>query len=264
MSYLSTFERKEVKYLIPPEKYSQLSEIVSKKLFIDEYGKHTICNLYFDTDDYALIRASMEKPVYKEKLRLRGYIPYGDNGISPDQQVFLELKKKYKGIVYKRRASMTNSDAMDYFENRNHDHTIQILNEIDYFLDFYGSKPKVFIAYDRIAMTYPSDENFRVTFDSNIRSRTDRLDLTLGSDGDALLRNGYVLMEVKAHQAMPDWFSKALNALSIYPVSFSKYGNVYSTKLFPNMDIKYQNLRSEEKCSQAFSHQLQQALALAQ
>ena len=93
-----TFERRELKYRITDAQRAALEAAFDARMVPDEHGESTICNIYYDTADYRLIRASLEKPAYKEKLRLRSY------GVTePGGEVFLELKKKYKGIVYKRR-----------------------------------------------------------------------------------------------------------------------------------------------------------------
>jgi SPX domain protein involved in polyphosphate accumulation len=166
----------EKKYLLTKEQYNQLLNRIEPFMLRDKYGLHTICNIYYDTDNYDLIRISSERPIYKEKLRLRSYgIP------SEEDTVFLEIKKKYKGTVYKRRISLRLKDAVNYLE-----HGIkpccdnQILHEIDYFIDYYKPSGKVFIAYDRTAFYGREDASIRITFDQNIRSRTYDLDLSKG------------------------------------------------------------------------------------
>jgi len=233
------FERVEKKYLLTVKKYELLRERLLPYMEMDQYGLHTICNIYYDTEDYELVRTSIEGPVYKEKLRLRSYgVP--DNN-SP---VFLEIKKKYKGIVYKRRVSMTLEESARYLN-----HGIkpaadsQILREIDYFLRFHKPTPKVYLAYDRIALFGIEDSEIRITFDQNIRSRMTELDLSEGDSGKYLLPKGDVLMEIKVPYAYPLWLAGVLSDLEIYPVSFSKYGNVYKNQLIDE--------RNESLCLQA-------------
>ena len=97
----SCFERYEKKYFLTPAGQKALLQTIAPYIKMDFYGKYTICNLYYDTPDWRLIRASLAKPVYKEKLRVRSYgVP------APDGKVFAELKKKYKGVVYKRRITV--------------------------------------------------------------------------------------------------------------------------------------------------------------
>ena len=221
------FERIEKKFLITEDQFLELQKKMSPYVKADKYGEHTICNLYFDTDDYELIYSSIEKPVYKEKLRLRSY------GI-PDQnsKVFLELKKKYNGIVYKRRVEMTLSEAINYLNNGIRPNcNEQILNEIDYFKKFYQPVPKVFIAYDRLAFAGTTDPDFRVTFDKNIRSRFQDLCLNHEANGEPLLDNNDYLMEIKIPGALPLWLARILSELEIYPVSFSKYGRIYQKRM---------------------------------
>lgn len=221
------FQRVEKKYLLSQEVYDNLLKALSPYMKIDEYGLHTICNIYYDTEHFDLIRTSIEKPVYKEKLRLRSY------GIPKDyDKVFLEIKKKWDGVVYKRRVSMTLSKANRYLSHGikpNFDS--QILREIDYFISFYKPIPKVYLAYDRIAMYCINDPDLRITFDKNIRSRTTNLDLSKGDYGEPLLEDGYRLMEIKVAGAYPLWLVNIISELQIYPKSFSKYGNVYKELL---------------------------------
>ncbi len=222
--YQSVFERYEKKYVITGAQKEKLLSAINGRLVPDEFGESTVCNLYFDTPDYRLIRASMERPVYKEKLRLRSY------GI-PDENsnVFVELKKKYKGVVYKRRINMTYGEAVDFLCRRNFPRAdTQVYGEIAYFMGFYRSlRPTVSIFCDRTAYFSSEDRNVRVTFDRNIRFRNKMLDLSTGSQGVKLLDSGLYVMEVKTLGSVPLWFSSALGELEIYPRAFSKYGKAY-------------------------------------
>ncbi len=222
----TVFKRYEKKYLLNEAQYESLTAVINEHMKVDKYGKHTICNIYFDTPDFYLIRRSIDKPVYKEKLRLRSYgIP------TKDSKVFVELKKKYKGIVYKRRITMPLKDAYRYLTQGITTDTSQIKKEIDYFMSYYHPIPKMYIAYDRIAYYCESDPNFRITFDSDIRYRDDDLYLENGDHGDYLLEKGYHLMELKIAGAIPLWLTHAMTELQIYPTSFSKYGNIYKKQL---------------------------------
>ncbi len=220
----NTFERIEKKYLLNKAQYTALQERIKNHVMLDEYGLHTICNIYYDTEGFDLIRSSLEKPVYKEKLRLRSYgIP------SKDSKVFLEIKKKYDGVVYKRRISLTLREAYDYLSNRIRpaEDNSQIFKEIDYFMKFYDPQEAMYIAYDRMAYFGILDNSFRMTIDTNIRSRDYDLKLEHGDYGETLLAPDTYLMEVKAAGAMPMWLTVSLSALKIYPESFSKYGRIY-------------------------------------
>lgn len=226
----SVFERYEKKYLLSLAQYKTLRSALEAWMQPDEHGLHTISNIYYDTDDYRLIRASIAKPVYKEKLRLRSYgVP------TADDTVFLELKKKFDGVVFKRRAAMPLSQAAQYLQTGQRPRDEQILREIDWFLQSYPLSPKVFICYDRIALFGRNDHELRVTFDTNIRCRQTMLALDKGTWGAPLLPDGQVLMEIKIHDAMPLWMAELLSTLCIYPCSFSKYGNCYTKMLLPDI-----------------------------
>lgn len=223
------FKRYEKKYLITPEQYGLFKEKTLLYIKPDEHSKYTLCNLYYDTDNYNLIRTSLEKPVYKEKLRIRSYGVPG-----PDDRVFVELKKKYNGVVYKRRAVLPESSAYEFLSFHSSTHS-QIEKEIAYFQFFHHSFPKVFIAYDREAYQGINNSELRITFDTNIRWRTDRLKLSDGNDGCLLLNNNLILLEIKAPGNYPLWLSKILSELKIFPVSFSKYGTCYKKYLMADM-----------------------------
>lgn len=241
--YNMIFRRNEQKYLLTEEQYHNLWEQISSYLEEDEYGQSVICNLYYDTIDYELIRTSMEKPVYKEKLRLRSYgVPSGDT------TVFIEIKKKYDGIVYKRRIGLPLMDAVrgleqGYIEPISGQE--QISAEINYFLQRYSNSlvPAVFLAYDRTAFRGVEDTELRVTFDFNIRSRQEPLSLSAGAEGEKYFQNGEVMLEIKTIGSYPFWLVRALEECQVYPVSFSKYGNVYRKQIFPDF-IKNQGVLS--------------------
>ena len=217
------FERHEKKYRLTEEKYLLLTKKLTEYMKGDQYGKHTICSLYFDTDDYFLVGRSLEKPEYKEKLRLRSYgIP------TQDSTVFLELKKKLSDITYKRRIPMTLAEDGRYLEEGQlPEKTEQILEEIDWFIRYYKTSAKVLLFYERIALYGIEDNSLRITFDSNIRFRTERLDFSQGDGGTLLLAPGERIMELKIDGVIPVWLSGMLSELDIYPVSFSKYGTAY-------------------------------------
>lgn len=223
-SYQMTFKRCEKKYLLNDSQYKEFVKRTGGRLIPDEYGTSTICNIYFDTPDFLLIRTSLDKPVYKEKLRLRSY-----GTPKKDGPVFLELKKKYKGIVYKRRESMVLSEAEGFLLRQEAPGVeSQVLREIDWFLQYYKNiKPAMYIAYDRFAAYDVLEPELRVTFDWNIRFRDQELDLRKGTWGQQILEEGQQLMEIKIPGAMPVWLSGLLDRLNIYPVSFSKYGKAY-------------------------------------
>ena len=248
----TVFNRYEKKYLMPEEVYLELRRRLDAYMQVDQYGQHTICNIYYDTPDFELIRKSIQKPVYKEKLRLRSYgIP------TLDSTVFLEIKKKYRKIVNKRRIQLKLREAYDYVEKGiRPENDSQILREIDFFLDRYPLQRGVYLAYDRVALFQRDDPSFRVTFDHNIRSRRTDMGLEKGDKGELLLDEHYYLMESKVLGATPLWFTQILSELNIYPVSFSKYGNIYIKQFdafHPEQRMKHRHenwkeLRRKEVC----------------
>lgn len=225
MGFQNIFKRYELKYLITEEQYNKLRQLMGEYMKGDEYGRSTICNLYYDTPDYLLIRRSIEKPVFKEKLRVRSYGVADQNSTT-----FIELKRKYDKVVYKRRITSTDSKAYDFLVKREKICEGQIAKEINYFLDFYKSlEPRVFLSYEREAFYGIDNHDFRMTFDRNILWRDYDLSLCKGVYGNNILKENTVLMEIKVAAAIPMWLVKFLSENKIYKTSFSKYGNAYKT-----------------------------------
>lgn len=218
------FKRYEMKYLLTRKQKEKVLEAMEPYMELDAYGRSTIRNIYYDTDNYRLVRKSLEKPVYKEKLRVRSYRTAG-----PEDEVFVELKKKYEGVVYKRRISMGEQRAEAYLTGRcSAPQNTQITEEIDYFLRFYETlAPKVFLSYEREAYYTREPGEFRVTFDENIIWRETDLSLEKGIYGTPILKPGQTLMEIKTPGGIPLWMVKVLSEESIRQTSFSKYGNAY-------------------------------------
>ena len=230
MAFQTVFKRYELKYLLTPEQKEKVLAAMQPYMKLDKYGRTTIRNLYYDTDTYLLIRRSMEKPAYKEKLRLRSYQKAG-----LDDMVFAELKKKYNDVVYKRRIALPNREAIIWLAGEKHctQHT-QIVKEIDYAVQLYGTlHPTVFLSYEREAYYCNNGSDFRVTFDDTILCRQD--DLSLASDvyGTPILPEGKVLMEIKCSGGIPLWMAHVLSEEKIYKTSFSKYAAAYEMLIFP-------------------------------
>lgn len=268
-----SFERYEKKYFLTPAKQEYLLQKMKPYLKEDLYSHYSICNLYYDTDNWQLIRTSIEKPVYKEKLRVRSYgIP------KENEKVFIELKKKCDGIVYKRRITTEAVLSGSFLENSFLQNPLQastfsndtssdgsfsagtfsagtfsensygqIGREICWFQNQYHTKPKVFIGYDRLAFTGISDTDFRITFDTNMRWRDTDLNLCLGDDGQPLLSDDRILMEIKMPGACPLWLSRLLSEEKIFPVSFSKYGTCYQEHILKKQ--KQQTTKEAYRCA---------------
>lgn len=231
MKDIMIFRRVEKKYMLDPPQKDTLLGIIGERLTPDEHGRNTICSLYLDTPDHLIIRNSIIARTYKEKLRIRSY---GTPGM--DDLVFLEIKKKYKGVVYKRRERMTLRQAMAYVENGERPCDSQIMREIDYAMRFYHQpKPAMLIAYERDAYFSAENPNLRITFDSGCRARDEECRLEAGHQGTPLLPPERIIMEIKTDGAMPVWLAQALSQCGILPARFSKYGTAYlrSTGLIP-------------------------------
>lgn len=229
---IKSFQRYEKKFILNETQYKKLLPILYEYMNEDKFCKngenYNIYSIYYDTLDNQVIRHSINKPYYKEKLRLRSY----KAPIEENDKVFLELKKKINGIVNKRRATLTLKEAYKFLEDRIRPKSLdflnnQVLDEIEYYLNNNEVSPRVYISYSRKAFFGKNDKDFRITFDSNILSRRDNLSLQLGLYGENILPRDSYLMEVKILGAIPIWLSKTMSELKIYNTNFSKYGSEY-------------------------------------
>ncbi|OXS54267.1 molecular chaperone [Cohnella sp. CIP 111063] len=232
---IEVFNRYENKYLMDTKAFYGIYNRLMEYMELDAHNRndkfYSISNLYYDTDHHTLIRDSLSKPKYREKLRIRAYgVP------EPDAKVYVELKKKVFGLVNKRRSAMRLDEAYEfvrtgrppaYREGMNK----QVISEIEYFLSRYELRPMTYLAYDRIAMFCKGNRDLRITFDTNIRSRRSELRLEAGDYGEQLMERGQWLMEVKAEKTVPVWLAKLLSELGMYRTGFSKYGNEYKKSI---------------------------------
>ncbi|ANY65760.1 molecular chaperone [Paenibacillus sp. BIHB 4019] len=242
---IEVFNRYENKYLLDSEAYRNFYLQLLEYMELDDYNKqhefYSITNLYYDTEHDALIRNSLSKPKYKEKLRLRAY-----GTPKEDAKVYLEIKKKVFGLVNKRRTGLKLNEAYEFvrtglqpelqgYMNK------QVLQEITYFLQQYELQPKVYLGYDRKALFSKENRDLRITFDTNINCRRYDLRLESGNYGEPLLQPGQWLMEVKAEKTIPMWLSRMLSEHQMYRTSFSKYGNEYK-KMLKNSKLEMESV----------------------
>ena len=224
-NYQAVFKRKEIKYLLTEAQYAAMLPVLKAHMEPDAFAHSSIFNLYYDTPDFRMIRRSLEKPSYKEKLRLRSYgVP------NEGTQVFPEIKKKARGIVYKRRVSMPYGEALRYLSRRQPGGDGQIFQELNWMLAAYGSlAPRIFLSYERDSWKGKEDASLRLTMDREILWRTEALDLRRGAWGTPLLEPGQVLMEIKITNAAPLWLAEALSENGVFPISFSKCGRAFES-----------------------------------
>ena len=258
---IEVFNRHECKYLIEEAVFGEIQEKLIKDMELDEYNKsndlYTISNIYYDTKDNHLIRTSLSKPRYKEKLRLRSYGIPGD-----DEKVYLEIKKKVCGVVNKRRTKLRLKEAYNFvatgekpkikaYMNK------QVINEIQYILSIYDLEPKLYLAYDRKALFSKENRDLRITFDTNIRTRRYDLALEKGDYGESLLDKGKWLMEIKAEKNIPLWLSSMLSEYKVFKTSFSKYGKEYEKLLLRERSSKGEFEPCLKQCPAVYSVQPQ-------
>lgn len=212
------FKRIEQKYILSKSEYKKIQKLINDYFLKDKYYESKIFNIYFDNQNNDMMINSIEKPIFKKKVRVRKY--------GNDNKVFLEIKEKYRGMVYKRRIELTDNEYERYICN-NKINDKQIMREIDYYIDYYKLKPHMFLAYDRLSYYAKENSRFRLTFDSNMRYRFEDLNLKDNGKNKKYFEGDEYIMEVKTVNSLPIWFVNYLSENKIYPRSFSKAGSIY-------------------------------------
>ena len=221
-----------MKYVLSKDQLAYLKTAIKEHMVVDQYGETTVASIYYDTPDYRLIRTSIEKPLYKEKIRLRAY-----GLVKEDEPVFLELKRKADGVVYKRRITLLEKDV-PFFLNENNAQKDQISREIAYFKNYYQDlRPAIMVIYDRVAYE-EINGSLRLTIDENPRYRLDHLDLHTSMEGIPLLEDGSAILEIKVQEVMPLWLVSILSKGKIYQSSFSKVGEAYKKEILNKVERK--------------------------
>ena len=241
METITVMKRYEMKYILSKEQLFFLCQSLCGHMEVDQYGKTSIASIYYDTPDYRIVRASIEKPAFKEKIRLRSYGIANNNG-----HVYLEIKRKSEGVVYKRRVETTEETANRFLNNKLEAiGSNQISKELTYFRNFYGKlEPKIMIAYDRTSYA-EIDGDIRLTIDENPRYRTFDLNLHTSMEGQHLLPAGSAILEIKVQQEMPLWLVEILSKGKIYKTSFSKVGEAYKKICVHNAMRNERRIRHE-------------------
>ena len=224
------FERIEKKFRMTAEQYGALLPALEAHLQHDSFGESTVCNIYYDTPDYSLIRRSIERPLFKEKLRLRSYGIPGN-----DDMVFVEIKRKLNGIGYKRRISAPFGEAKKLLRGEPiRCDNPQIEAELLAFVGRYRPQPMVYLTYQRYAMTAKDDPEFRVTVDRNLQYRLSEAEDPSEDGMQPIMEDeSPVLMEIKALGAIPRWLTDEMSKLKIYQAPFSKVGACYTRHIAP-------------------------------
>lgn len=219
-----SFARVETKYMLTPDQEEAIEAGLRRRGFTcTDFGSPAVQSLYYDTPDHQLIRDSLERPIYKEKLRLRAYGAPGTQSTS-----FVEVKKKYDGVVYKRRAALPLQEAFIGLSREClPENAGQVGREALWLVKRYSLVPSVVIAYDRNAWFSAQEPSVRITFDRNLAFRDHDLDLTSKTENTVFTRPDQRLMEVKTGGTYPLWLARLLWDTRAKRVHYSKYGYAY-------------------------------------
>ncbi|MDR0917464.1 MAG: polyphosphate polymerase domain-containing protein [Oscillospiraceae bacterium] len=235
---IEIFSRYENKYRLDGDTFRRVREVVASMTEPDAFNRdgdaYTIRNIYYDTHDSALVRQSIAKPRYKEKLRLRAY-----GATDGDNEVYVEIKKKFDGLVSKRRSALTPGEAYAFLDSGELPEprdgvNAQVLREVQCIVRRERLQPTLYLAYDRFAYFGVGQHDLRVSFDTNIRTRRTDLRFEDGDCGEPTLEPDEWIMEIKVARSIPLWLCRLLSDNEIYPIGYSKYGAEYMKQLTIN------------------------------
>lgn len=229
---MKNITRTEKKYLADRSVIDSFIAGISPHMAEDLYFRQRIHNVYFDNDNNEVIRHSLEKQEFKEKLRLRGYEIKGR--LCP--YVYLELKKKFKGVVYKRRLMLPPEEGRKVLSGTREEvyallGESPVGQEIRAYMERTGCYPKQYLSYERFSYRGKDDGELRITIDTGLKSRESSLSLGAAAEDESYWEEQKYIIEIKATSGMPLWLVHLLTSLGLYPVSFSKYGKIYLKKL---------------------------------
>ena len=231
----TNFKRIEKKYIVDKEDLDRLLEDLREYLVEDDFPNSSITNIYFDTEDFQVIRDSIAKKNEREKIRMRTYA----TDPKPSSQVFLELKKKdAQGIGHKFRLATNLGDIQIFMGNGDTVHVPsenkQLVDELSQLRDKYqGLDARMYIFYNRFSLKEKHtikkqpQTKIRITIDQNLTYRDYDVDILSGVYGNKLVGEGKVVMEIKTPGEQPLWLKTILEKHGIEPKSFSKYGTAY-------------------------------------
>lgn len=246
--FKDNFSRYEFKF---PMSYDDMDRLiddlipyVKKDKHVNEYGIYTISSIYLDNDRKECYYETINNDFYRQKVRLRVY----GRESTDDSDAFLELKTKIDGLVVKRRVWMKLSDAVAFINEcieKGVDASVdykcsnpQILKEIKHVIQRKKLKPVNVISYERLPLVSTEDPSLRITFDFNIRSRGDDLDLTHGTHGDRRIPKQVAVLEIKTNKYIPLWLTKNLAKYKYKNQTFSKYCSHYAPmRILSEIDI---------------------------
>ncbi len=236
---LEVFNRYELKFILDKSMAQEMIQALKGHVMLDQYGDgegfYRIINLYYDTEDHLFFHETVNRQEFRQKLRLRAY-----NKVSIDTPVFLEIKKKYDGVVYKRRTMLTLQDAYAFLAKgqEQQDYSVydasnvQILGEVAFLKRFYSLAPKVVVSYDRQAFLGIKENDLRITFDSNLRKRESDLKLESGPWGELFMDASSYILEIKVNGRIPLWLAQILSGFQCWRQGYSKYTSSYNAELF--------------------------------
>ncbi len=224
---LEIFTRREQKYLITRTQYEMLVELMMPYMRYDKFGvngRYTVTSLYFENRSHQIYFETKNKLEFRQKLRLRIYDDTDINGTA-----FFEIKQKHNRVVNKRRTALPLKEAyryIYYWPDRLESYrpsNLQIMKEIHHFRTFYGLEPEMVISYDRHAFHCLDDPDLRVTFDFNLRCRSDDLQIEHGPHGAHFIAPDLVILEVKVTHSVPLWLTRFLQILNCEQRGASKF-----------------------------------------
>ena len=231
----TTFKRIETKYVVSKKILDKLVQDLKKYLVEDDYPISTISNIYFDTEDFAVLQDDDFGNKRKEKVRMRTYLSQP----KADSQVFLEIKTKdQEGIGRKYRLLSTPSSIINFITKGHLDASITdtvVIEKVKKLQHDYklAIKPRMYIYYDRYSLKekkYIEGYDYhkiRITIDQNLIYRDENVSLFAGNHGAPLLDSNTVIMEIKAPGNKPQWLQDILDKYGLMEHKFSKYSCAY-------------------------------------
>lgn len=228
-SALHRFNRYEIKYFLPETQIPEFKESVQQRMDADAYANERskrITSLYYDSDDLRFYWEKIEGLRFRRKLRIR---VYGEpDSINDDSIVFVEIKQRVNRVTQKRRIPLPYAKARMLCDKKTDPEYPGVrqsfVNEVLALCEMGDLLPTVITTYHREAYVgIDADLGLRITMDHRVQGRDKDFNLGSRAENKFIIPPYLSIVEVKANERIPTWFTDLAAKMSLDVIRVSKY-----------------------------------------
>jgi VTC domain len=224
-----TFNRYELKYVVKVDKLANIRRSLEGRLEPDRFatnGKYVLTSLYYDSPDLVCFWAKVDGESRRRKVRIRVY--ESREPLNLESPVYVEIKQRVNRTTQKRRLKATYGEALQLCSgvrlDRDDVRDQRVADEVFDLAHRFDLRPTAITSYQREAWEGGwMDRGVRVTFDTDLRSRTSQLDLSSRTAGTTLMPPGLAIVEIKVNERVPGWLVRTVAMHDMRVETISKY-----------------------------------------